>query len=134
MSQTLISSEITGLTGSYFANKYGIMRDLSNVSASIKPPFKSITVIYSSARSYAGPTHYPEDLSILVNLLRETSLLDKDETVIPFSLVSNGRVVPYPNTLMTIFLQIINKDGIALDEYIYVFETSEVARGKCKTF
>ncbi len=134
MSKTLISSTTTDLTGSYFANKYGTYRDLSYVIESQNPPFETIIVIDSSARSYAGPTHYPEDLLILVNLLRETKLLGKEETVIPFSLVSDGHVVPYPNNLMTIFLQIINKDGLAIDEYIYVFERSELARGKCGTF
>ena len=77
-----------------------------------------------------GPTHDHYALHTLVTLLRTTGLLGKDETVIPLSHIINGCVVPYPNTLSSIFLQIFDKAGVAIDENIYIFEIFELARVK----
>lgn len=132
MSQTLIFYEITGLTGSYLENKYGKYILMSG--SVVRFTTVSTFVLDYLARRCAGPTQYLADFSHMYNLLRETSLLGEEETVIPFSLVSNGCVVPYPDDLVTINLQIINKDGEPLDEYITIYETFHVTREKHKPF
>ena len=69
----------------------------------------------------------------LVTLLRELGLqfLGTNETVIPFSKFENGCVVPYPDNLATVALQIINPDNTPSDEYIHLFEEFEISRVKC---
>ena len=87
--------------------------------------------IDTCARACAYPPNYCHyELHTLVTLLRTTGLLGEDETVIPFSHVINGCVVPYPNNLGSIFLQIFDKAGVAIDENIYVFEMFNLARVK----
>ena len=82
------------------------------------------------ARKCAGPSYPPGVLEDLINLLRKIGMLDKEETVVPFSLVKNERVVPYPDNLVTITLQVINNEGLPIDKHIYILETIEVSRVK----
>ena len=87
------------------------------------------------ARESAGP-NTSKKLALLLqleNLLRELGLqfLDTNETVIPFSKFENGCLVPYPDNLATVALQIINPDNTPSDEYIHIFEEFEISRVKC---
>jgi len=82
------------------------------------------------ARECAGPLYPRAKLMELVEKLRIIGMLDKEETVVPFSLVEDECVVPYPDNLVTIALQVINNEGSATDNNIYIFEIFEVSRVK----
>ena len=86
--------------------------------------------INTLARKCAGPSYPRSKLMKLVEELRIIGMLDKEETVVPFSLVEDERVVPYPDNLITISLQVINNEVGAIDEHIYIFEEFEVSRVK----
>jgi len=82
------------------------------------------------ARNCAGPSYPPAKLMKLVEELRIIGILGSNETVVPFSLVKDERVVPYPDNLVSIALQVINNEGCAIYESIYIFETFKVSRVK----
>ena len=86
--------------------------------------------INNLAREYAGPSYPRANIIELINLLRKIGMLGAKETVVPFSLVEDECVVPYPDNLVTIALQVIDDEGGAMDTHIYIFETFEVSRVK----
>ena len=108
---------------------FGTLYDLPN------PEFLlGITVdtdsINTLARKCAGPSYPRANIIELINLLREIGILGSNETVVPFSLVKDECVVPYPDNLVTIALQVINNEGGAINNHIYIFEIFEVSRVK----
>lgn len=86
--------------------------------------------INTLAHTCAGPSYPRANIIELINLLRKIGILGSNETVVPFSLVEDERVVPYPDNLVTIALQVINNEGGAINYNIYIFEIFEVSRVK----
>ena len=108
---------------------FGTLYDLPN------PEFLlGITVdtsrIDTLARKCAGPSYPRANIIELINLLRKIGFLGSNETVVPFSLVENEYVVPYPDNLVSIGLQVIDNEGGAINNHIYIFEIFEVSRVK----
>ena len=93
---------------------------------------KTVKLPYIDAlsRKCAGSSYPTNYLKELMAILRKIGILGTEETVVPFSLVEDECVVPYPDCLATISLQVINNEGGAINQHIHVFETFEVSRVK----